>query len=610
MDKDPAQVVHAKKSVIEDSGGTTSPGMMPLMPMAPHPGAPGDRGVPPGEPVSDEPTASEPFLVLATPAHDLSAPATPLVYNEAPSGDFVPAELTPVRQEMVLVVRAESDPVPHDEPPTDPDCCSCCGGEHHDGSVPLQDAYPAQYSGDAGLPSTEPLTTEPVQRVEALADPSGGDRLWEKVEWPQDGQFQEPVPLEPVHTAVAAPAVEGAVAGPQMVQVREFEGPDPDGAGPLEPFHTAVAVPAVDGAVVGPPMVQAHHVPNGMATGTDPSGPLQPGEVLLREVKGPDPDGAGPLEPHVTYEAVRVLPEGDQGGEPLQSGDRVLQVTSGPDPDGSGPGTPAHAMHAFEIGPDGSEEHRVEPIPLGEAPPILRDHALAIDPNVRVLTDRPGGDGSVPMETWHLLPNPFAPGAGQGGDTPQQKVAGLERGAGGEPGSRTPTSPQNVVVAPTPGSGKGDEGKDEGKDEDKDETKDEGKEEGGGGGAGGGKQDGNVSPDPNLKFDEGAYNQLLGVIHSVKIALQEKAARTGGMTIDADWKIVRPYGDDWPPGKDLYDWGHAFGESVEKENGNLRNKLDMFETALVSAKGVFKDTDDLAAYSASVFMSEYPDFGK
>lgn len=119
--------------------------------------------------------------------------------------------------------------------------------------------------------------------------------------------------------------------------------------------------------------------------------------------------------------------------------------------------------------------------------------------------------------------------------------------------------------------------------------------------------DGNVGPDPNLKFDEAQYGQLINVIGEVKTSLN-KAGYIDVTFLDAELKL-QPTGQTWEPAVNLVTRGGTFGGSVDTENASLEKTLSTFHSALEQAKEVFKETDDLAAYDATTFTTEYPGFG-
>lgn len=118
--------------------------------------------------------------------------------------------------------------------------------------------------------------------------------------------------------------------------------------------------------------------------------------------------------------------------------------------------------------------------------------------------------------------------------------------------------------------------------------------------------DGNVGPDPNVKFDENAYNQLTAIVGEVRATLG-KATRDDVTFLDAEL-LVQPEGQTWTPATKLVQRGGIFGGSVDTESTSLEKTLKTFHESLQLAKEVFKETDDLAAYDASKFTTAYPGF--
>ncbi|MDA3628111.1 hypothetical protein OU415_21940 [Saccharopolyspora sp. WRP15-2] len=117
---------------------------------------------------------------------------------------------------------------------------------------------------------------------------------------------------------------------------------------------------------------------------------------------------------------------------------------------------------------------------------------------------------------------------------------------------------------------------------------------------------GDVGPDPNIKFDEGQYNQLLAVLGDIKSTVRT-APSQGPADLDAELQL-QPTGQTWEPATKLVKWGATFGGTVQTENKSLKKALDTLHDSLEKAKEVFKETDDLAAYDASKFTTEYPGF--
>jgi hypothetical protein len=118
--------------------------------------------------------------------------------------------------------------------------------------------------------------------------------------------------------------------------------------------------------------------------------------------------------------------------------------------------------------------------------------------------------------------------------------------------------------------------------------------------------DGNVGPDPNVKFDEGQYNQLINVIADVEAGAFNSVVM-GDVYLGTELKL-QPSGQTWQPAVDLVGRGSTFGGSVDTQTTSLGDSLATFHDALEDAKAVFKNTDDLAAYDATKFTTEYPGF--
>ncbi|WP_447002026.1 hypothetical protein ACRAKI_19995 [Saccharothrix isguenensis] len=110
-----------------------------------------------------------------------------------------------------------------------------------------------------------------------------------------------------------------------------------------------------------------------------------------------------------------------------------------------------------------------------------------------------------------------------------------------------------------------------------------------------------------ITFDEAMYDKLIAVLDELEQGLLHKATSSGPVPLNSDFTVV-PGSPEWKPALDLLNKGKEFGGSVEEKTESLRQALVKFRNALKAAKGVFKDTDDLADYDISSFIAEYPDF--
>ncbi|MFT7841741.1 hypothetical protein Q5530_36870 [Saccharothrix sp. BKS2] len=111
----------------------------------------------------------------------------------------------------------------------------------------------------------------------------------------------------------------------------------------------------------------------------------------------------------------------------------------------------------------------------------------------------------------------------------------------------------------------------------------------------------------NTTFDEAKYNKLIAVIEELEDGLVHHATQSDTVPLDTDFQ-VQPDGQGWQAATNLVSKGKGFGGSVDQQNESLRQGLVKFRNALVAARGIFKDTDDLATYDIGRFVAEYPDF--
>ncbi|MGX7828859.1 hypothetical protein ACTG9Q_27590 [Actinokineospora sp. 24-640] len=110
-----------------------------------------------------------------------------------------------------------------------------------------------------------------------------------------------------------------------------------------------------------------------------------------------------------------------------------------------------------------------------------------------------------------------------------------------------------------------------------------------------------------IVFDEDKYDQLVKMLDHMEDTLLTYAVNGGDVFLDDTFTLV-PRNQKWQPAVDLLTEGQAFGLSVMNQNELLRQAIVKFRNALVAAKGVFKDIDDLATYDVNKFVAEYPDF--
>jgi hypothetical protein len=113
---------------------------------------------------------------------------------------------------------------------------------------------------------------------------------------------------------------------------------------------------------------------------------------------------------------------------------------------------------------------------------------------------------------------------------------------------------------------------------------------------------------PNqITFDENKYNQLIKAMDDLEHGLLHRATTSDAAVLDNEI-LLQPNNQKWDAAITLVTKGKEFGGSVEQQNEQLRQAIVKFRNALVAAKNVFKETDDLATYDINKFVSEYPDF--
>lgn len=110
-----------------------------------------------------------------------------------------------------------------------------------------------------------------------------------------------------------------------------------------------------------------------------------------------------------------------------------------------------------------------------------------------------------------------------------------------------------------------------------------------------------------ITFDEEKYNRLITMLDEMESTLLHSATQSDSIVLDAEFTL-QPGSQKWQPAVALVTKGQKFGGSVEQQNEALRQAIVKFRNALVAAKGVFKDTNDLATYDVGRFVAEFPDF--
>ena len=110
-----------------------------------------------------------------------------------------------------------------------------------------------------------------------------------------------------------------------------------------------------------------------------------------------------------------------------------------------------------------------------------------------------------------------------------------------------------------------------------------------------------------IRFDETKYNQLITVMDELERSLLHDATTSDTLWLD-DSFVLQPGKQHWQPAVDLVTKGQKFGTSVTAQNETLRQAIVKFRNSLIAAKGIFKDTHDLATYDVGKFVAEFPDF--
>ncbi|WP_261567483.1 hypothetical protein [Frankia gtarii] len=102
-----------------------------------------------------------------------------------------------------------------------------------------------------------------------------------------------------------------------------------------------------------------------------------------------------------------------------------------------------------------------------------------------------------------------------------------------------------------------------------------------------------------IGFDSTKYDQLIAQVGKILQDFTDGAA--GPLPLNGDLQL-QPAGQSWQPAADLVAAGKArFGE-MGKRNDDLSGSLTDLQAALVQARSIFNDTEDLAAVSVEEFQ--------
>jgi len=118
-----------------------------------------------------------------------------------------------------------------------------------------------------------------------------------------------------------------------------------------------------------------------------------------------------------------------------------------------------------------------------------------------------------------------------------------------------------------------------------------------------------VPTDHVTRFDRAQFEKLISAVDSIDHSLSEQFLKPG-----ADIRLDETLGNRvhignsaWTAVADFTAAATRFGTSVHQRNQELSTDWRAFIAALNEAKDVFEQAGDLASYSASTFLADYPD---
>jgi hypothetical protein len=116
-----------------------------------------------------------------------------------------------------------------------------------------------------------------------------------------------------------------------------------------------------------------------------------------------------------------------------------------------------------------------------------------------------------------------------------------------------------------------------------------------------------VVGEARIAFDAADYDRLIAMVRNLINDLGDHdrgaAGRLSGP--DGSW-LLQPDGQVWAPAANLVEAGKTFGNVLEDHAATSLSRLEALFDALCSARAIFSNIADLAAYSAESFGSQYP----
>lgn len=110
----------------------------------------------------------------------------------------------------------------------------------------------------------------------------------------------------------------------------------------------------------------------------------------------------------------------------------------------------------------------------------------------------------------------------------------------------------------------------------------------------------------NITFDKARYDALIRDLIELERSLVHEARRKG-LPLDTDFNPV-PGTPGWIL-SDLNTRSKELANAIDKNGDALEVQLETFTAALQNARTVFEETNDLANYSVTKFLADYPELG-
>ena len=107
-----------------------------------------------------------------------------------------------------------------------------------------------------------------------------------------------------------------------------------------------------------------------------------------------------------------------------------------------------------------------------------------------------------------------------------------------------------------------------------------------------------------ITFDSGQFDQVITALTTVIDGLTA-GTTTGSVPLSRDVRL-QPDGQNWTPAIDLVAAGKTYFTNLNNNVVSMLPYLTSVRDAMISAKSIFQDTEDLATMSRADFVRAFP----